>query len=164
MERSTACPDWADRLRAGESIIPPPIFPAEAERALAVFKALRIVDAPGSPTFGEICEQWVFDLVASVFGAYDPESGRRLITEWFILLPKKNGKSHDRGRNHDDGADPELAPVGEVHDPGADGGDRRTTASTRPGHVQRGTRTELAALMHVQTHVKTITHRASGAP
>jgi phage terminase large subunit-like protein len=38
-----------------------------------VFKALRIVDAPGSPTFGESCDQWVFDLVASIFGAYDAE-------------------------------------------------------------------------------------------
>ncbi len=93
MQWSTACPDWAARLKAGQSIIPPPIFPAEAERALAVFKALRIVDAPGSPTFGEACAQWVFDLVASIFGAYDSETGRRLITEWFVCLPKKNSTS-----------------------------------------------------------------------
>ena len=89
----TSCPDWADRLRARQSIVPPPIFPAQAEQALAIFRALRIVDAPGSPTFGESCDQWVFDIVASIFGAYDPESGRRLITEWFILVPKKNSKS-----------------------------------------------------------------------
>jgi phage terminase large subunit-like protein len=38
-----------------------------------VFKQLRIVDAPGSPTFGEVCEQWVFDFVAAIFGAYDAE-------------------------------------------------------------------------------------------
>ena len=36
-EWSTSCPDWAARLRAGESIIPPPIFPEQAEQALAVF-------------------------------------------------------------------------------------------------------------------------------
>ena len=93
MEISTACPDWADRLRARKSLIPPPLFPAEAERALEVFKALRIVDAPGSPTFGESCDQWVFDLVASIFGAYDPDTGRRMITEWLVLVPKKNSKS-----------------------------------------------------------------------
>lgn len=90
---TTSCPDWADRLRAGDSIVPPPIFPDQADQALAVFKALKIVDAPGSPTFGDACAQWVFDLVASIFGAYDPESGRRLITEWFICLPKKNSKA-----------------------------------------------------------------------
>lgn len=90
---TTACPDWADRITSGRSIIPPPIFPDQAEHALEIFKALRIVDAPGSPTFGECCAQWVFDLVASIFGAYDPNSGRRLITEWFVLIPKKNSKS-----------------------------------------------------------------------
>lgn len=78
---STSCPDWADRLRAGKTIIPPPIFPEQAEHALNIFKELKIVDAPGSPTFGESCAEWVFDLVRSIFGAYDADSGRRLITE-----------------------------------------------------------------------------------
>ena len=89
---TTACPDWAGKLRRGESIIPPPIFPERAEEALRVFKALRIVDAPGSPTFGEACDQWVFDVVASIFGAYDQDSGRRLITEFFLCVSKKNAK------------------------------------------------------------------------
>ena len=80
-------------MKEGRSIIPPPIFPEQAEAALHVFKQLKIVDAPGSPTFGEACAEWVFDLVASIFGAYDPDSGRRLITEWFVCLPKKNSKS-----------------------------------------------------------------------
>jgi len=90
---TTACPDWAARLRAGASIIPMPIFPERAEEALRVFKQLRIVDAPGSPTFGEACEQWVFDFVAAIFGAYDAETGRRLIREVLMLIPKKNSKS-----------------------------------------------------------------------
>ena len=90
---STACPDWAARLRAGQSLIPPPIFPEQAEQALAIFKELKIVDAPGSPTFGESCAEWVFDLVRCIFGAYDTESGRRLIVEFFVLIPKKNSKS-----------------------------------------------------------------------
>ncbi|OAJ91940.1 hypothetical protein A5957_02075 [Escherichia coli] len=52
---STACPDWAERLKKGLSIIPAPIYPDQAAHALAIFKQLRIVDAPGSPTFGESC-------------------------------------------------------------------------------------------------------------
>lgn len=159
--QSTACPDWADRLRAGQSIIPPPIFPAEAERALAIFKELRIVDAPGSPTFGEACAQWVFDLVASIFGAYDPDSGRRLITEWFICLPKKNSKSTIAAGimmtalvlNWRQSAEfAILAPTIEVAN--------NSFAPSRD-MVQRDE--DLDALMHVQTHIKTISHRESGA-
>lgn len=88
-EWTTACPDWADRLKKGQSIIPAPIYPEQAEIALNVFRQLKIVDAPGSPTFGESCAQWVFDLVAALFGSYDAETGRRHITEVFVLIPKK---------------------------------------------------------------------------
>ena len=161
MQWTTACPDWADRLRAGRSIIPPPLFPDQAEQALGIFKALRIVDAPGSPTFGEACAQWVFDLVASIFGAYDPETGRRLITEWLIVIPKKNSKSTIAAGimmtalvlNWRQSAEfTILAPTIEVAN--------NSFAPSRD-MVQRDD--ELDALMHVQQHVKTITHRQSGA-
>lgn len=90
---STACPDWADRLLRGDSLLPPPIYPDRAEEALRVFRSLRIVDAPGSPTFGEACGQWVFDLVAAIFGSYDAATGRRILREVLVLIPKKNSKS-----------------------------------------------------------------------
>lgn len=64
-----------------------------AEKALRVFKRLRIPDIHGTPTFGEVSEQWVFDLVSAVFGAYDPETRRRMIREIFLLIPKKNTKT-----------------------------------------------------------------------
>jgi phage terminase large subunit-like protein len=90
---TTAVPDWADRIRCGDSIIPPPIFSDQAEEGVEIFNSLRIVDAPGSPTMEEACAPWVFDIVRSIFGAYDANSGRRLIREWFICIPKKSSKS-----------------------------------------------------------------------
>lgn len=158
---TTAMPDWAQRLQSGQSIIPPPIFPEQAERALEIFKELKIVDAPGSPTFGESCAEWVFDLVRSVFGAYDEESGRRLVTEWFILVPKKNSKSTIAAGimltalilNWRQSAEfAVLAPTVEV---------ANNAYAPARDMVQKDD--ELDALMHVQTHIKSITHRESGA-
>lgn len=91
---TTALPDWERRIVSGRSLLPcKPLFPDEAAAALDVFRALRVVDVPGSPTFGDIGAEWVFDFVSSVFGAYDPETGKRLIREFFLLVSKKNSKS-----------------------------------------------------------------------
>jgi phage terminase large subunit-like protein len=70
-----------------------PLFPAEAAAALDVFKSLHVVDVAGSPTFGEAGDDWIFDLVAVIFGAYDHDKGKRLIREFFLCVSKKNGKS-----------------------------------------------------------------------
>lgn len=93
---TTAFPDWRERIveRPHRSLIPfDPLFPSEAEAALEIFRSLKIVDAVGRPTFGEAGRCWILDFVAAVFGAYDPEEGRRLIQNFFMLISKKNGKS-----------------------------------------------------------------------
>jgi phage terminase large subunit-like protein len=157
----TSCVDWPARIKEGRSLIPPPIFPEQAEQALTIFKALKIVDAPGSPTFGESCAPWVFDLVASVFGAYDPDSGRRLITEWFICLPKKNSKSTLAAgimmtavilNWRQSGQFTILAPTVEV-----------ATNAFSPARDMVAKDEELEVLFQVQTHIKTITNRQSNA-
>lgn len=165
-EWSTACPDWAERLTRGESIIPPPIFPDEAEEGLRVMRSLRIVDAPGSPTMDEACGDWIFDLAASVFGAYDADSGRRLITEWFVMLPKKNFKSGLSAaimltcliRNWRQSAEfTILAPTLEVAN-NSFGPAKDMIAYEEPDEEE-----QLADLIQVQTHIKTLTHREKNA-
>lgn len=42
---------------------------------------------------GEVCEQFVFDLVATLFGAQNPETGESIVKEAMLLISKKNGKS-----------------------------------------------------------------------
>ncbi|MDR3381747.1 terminase large subunit [Cupriavidus basilensis] len=165
-EWSTACPDWAERLKAGRSIIPPPIFPEEAEKSLAVMRELRIVDAPGSPTIGEACGDWVFELAASIFGAYDAEGGRRLITEWFVLIPKKNFKSGLAASimltslilNWRQSAEfTILAPTLEVANNSF--GPCRDMVQ----YEDEDEPNDLNDLIQVQTHVKTLTHREKKA-
>ncbi|MEI4470934.1 terminase large subunit [Frigidibacter sp. MR17.24] len=91
---STACPDWEQRIVEGRSLIPDlPLFTPVADKALRVFKSLRVPDMIGTPTLGEVCEEWIFDLVRAVFGAYDPTTRRRMIRQFFVMIPKKNGKS-----------------------------------------------------------------------
>ena len=161
IEWRTDCPDWADRLKAGQSIIPAPIFPAEAERGLAVMRQLKIVDAPGSPTIDEACAPWVFELAASIFGAYDAETGRRLITEWFVCVPKKNSKSTIAAAimltalilNWRQSAEfVVLAPTLEV-----------ANNAFAPARDMVKHDDELVDLLQVQTHIKTLTHMESGA-
>lgn len=161
MEWQTACTDWADRLRAGQSIIPAPIFEDEAEQAVAVMRELKIVDAPGSPTIGQACVPWVFDFAKSVFGAYDVGSGRRLISEWMLCIPKKNSKSTIAAavmltaliRNWRLSAEfIILAPTVEV-----------ANNAFAPARDMVKHDEELSDLLHVQDHIRTITHRQTGA-
>ncbi|NYW51206.1 terminase large subunit [Escherichia coli] len=156
---STACPDWAERLKKGLSIIPAPIYPDQAAHALAIFKQLRIVDAPGSPTFGESCAQWVFDLVAALFGSYDAQTGVRHIKEVFILIPKKNSKSTLAAGimmtalllNWRQAAGYTiLAPTVEV-----------AANAFNPARDMVRRDDDLDDLCQVQTHIRTITHRVT---
>ena len=159
---TTACPDWEKRIIKGESLIAlPPLFPEEAESALSVFKELRLVDVLGRPTFGEAGRPWLFDFVGSIFGSYDSDAGRRLITEYFLLISKKNSKSTGAAgimmtaliRNWRESAEfTILAPTVEI-----------ANNSFYPARDMIKADEELSDLMHIQEHYRQITHRGTGA-
>ncbi len=152
---------------AGESLISfPPLFPDEAAESLTVYKALRLVDVYGHPTFGEAGRPWLFDFVSAIFGSLDltkdsETNGRRLISEYFLLISKKNSKSTGAAgimmtaliRNTRDSAEfLILAPTVEC-----------ANCSFFPARDMVMADEELSDLFLVQDHYRAITHRTTKA-
>ncbi|EGP6666994.1 terminase large subunit [Salmonella enterica] len=156
---TTACPEWESLLVAKQSIIPPPIFPDQAEQALGIFKELRVSDLPGKPTFGECSEEWVFDFVNAIFGGYEAETGKQLIREYGLLISKKNTKSTIAAGImltalilcwREDEEHLILAPTKEVAD-----------NSFKPAAGMIRADEELSDMFQIQDHIRTITHRVT---
>jgi phage terminase large subunit-like protein len=162
MRWSTACPDWERRIVAGEPLITfPPLFQAEADAAMDVFRDLVLVDVAGQPTFGQAARPWVLEFAAAIFGAYDHESGRRQIREFLLLIAKKNGKSTLAAgimltaliRNWRQSAEfLILAPTREIAD-----------NSFHPARDMVRADPQLNDLLHISEFHRTITHRTTGA-
>lgn len=159
---TTALPDWEQRIVKGESMVPcKPLFQQSADIALNVFKQLKLVDVIGSPHFGEVTREWVYDFVGAVFGAYDPSTKRRLIKEFFLLISKKNSKSTLAAGimmtalilNERESCELAIvAPTKEV-----------ANNSFNPIHDMIRADDDLSAMFNVSAHTKTITHRGTNA-
>ncbi|WP_454629552.1 terminase large subunit [Bradyrhizobium cenepequi] len=159
----TALPDWESRILERKSLIPPnlKLFDFEAEKALRIFKRLRVPDIEGYPTHGEACDEWVFDLVRVIFGSYDVSIKRRMIQEYFLLVPKKNGKSSVAAAvmvtaaimNRRPAAELLLiAPTKKIAD-----------IAFKQAHGIIKLDKELSKLFYAQSHQRTITHRRTEA-
>ena len=159
---TTACPDWERRILSGQSLVPcAPLFPEEAAEAMRVFDAFRVVDVAGSPTVGEIARPWIRTFAEVFFGSYDPETGLRHIKSYYLKVPKKNWKSGITAflmgtllvRNwRQSGEFGIIAPTTEV-------------ANNAFGPLKHAIRAdeELSDLLHIQDHIRTITHRTTKA-
>lgn len=162
MEWTTSCPDWESRIVSGQTLTPVgPLFPEEAAYAMDVFNSLRMVDADGSPLMGEACLPWVTEMVAALFGSYNPDTKRRLIRNVFFMVSKKNGKSIVAGGvmftaliiNERPSAEfLILAPTKEAAD-----------NAYKPIRDFILADEELQARFHEQQHIRTVTDRLSGS-
>jgi phage terminase large subunit-like protein len=159
---STAVPDWESRIVAGQSLITfPPLFPKEAKAARDVFDDLIVADVMNQPRIADISRPWLLDFVSAVFGAYDTDAGRRLITEFFMLISKKNSKSTTAAgimltaliRNWRASAEFLIvAPTIEI-----------ANNSFYPARDMVKNDPALNDLLHLQEHTRTITHRLTEA-
>lgn len=170
---TTACPDWRERIREGRSLMPcEPIFPEQAKKGLAVFNSLPAVGVPNpagevdadgrpvEPTYGQVCRPWITEIAAVIHGAYDVETGERLIREVLIKVGKKNWKSGLAAglilslmvlnwRQSNEAA--VIAPTKETAD-----------NVFKPLRDAVENDPELRDLFHVQPNMRTITHRVTG--
>lgn len=162
MRWNTSCRDWAERIRAGRSLLPElPLIAAEADRAVAIFNLLRLPDVPGQPSMANAAGDWQRDIVRALFGSWDEKAGVRYVREVFQLVPKKSSKTTAGAAimltavlmsKRPRAEFLIVAPTQEV----ADLAFRQACGMVEADPV-------LFAKCHVQEHIKRITYRPTGA-
>ena len=161
MEWTTACPDWESRIVQRKSLIAsPPLYPSLAEEAWAICSEFKLKDL-GYQRLGDVSLPWLRDFVMTVFGAEDPDTGRRHINEFLLMVSKKNAKSTIAAAimlcallmNWREAAELLiLSPTKEIAE-----------NSYRPISDFIKADEELSAMLKVQDYFKTITHIETGA-
>jgi phage terminase large subunit-like protein len=154
-------PDWQERIRTGQSLLPdfPLLDHVAAQRAVDVFNLLRLPDVPGKPLLKDAGGNWFREIVAALFGSV--VDGNRMIREIFLLVPKKNSKTSG-------GAALMLTALLINTRPSAE---FILVAATQPiteisfnqvaGMIEADPR--LAKILHIQYHLKKVTHTKTNA-
>lgn len=161
---STACLDWEDRIIKGEPLVPfGPIFKDVADDHMRLFEYLPMPDAVGfaDNSIGALCKPWFKSFASTFFGTLDLSTGERLVSEFLILISKKNGKSTKAAglmltiliKNFRRNAEfAIIAPTKEIAD-----------NAFEPASAMIDDRPDIATFLHVQPHLRKITHLETGA-
>lgn len=146
----------------GRSLIPPlPLFRGPAQKALRIFRKLRIPDIIGTPTMEVSCADWIFDLVEAIFGSYDPVTRQRFVQEFFLLVPKGNAKTSYSGAIMVVAIIMNERPEGELHLIAPTMQIANYAFKQAAGTIRLDA--ELAKIFQIITHQRTIQHRNTGA-
>lgn len=155
-----AVPDWRARLESRASLVPElPLDHAEADRAVAIFNALRLPDVEGRPTLGEAGGNWFRDIVRAVFGSL--VGGVRRVPGVFLLVPKKNSKTTNGAAVMLTALLVNTRPMAQfaLFGPTQEVADLAFVAAK--GMIDADA--DLAKILRVQEHTKTITNRLTAA-
>jgi phage terminase large subunit-like protein len=162
MSWNTALPDWESRILNYQSLVPHlPLFEDYADKAVRIFSRLRCPDIEGNPTYGEICDQWVIDFVRAIFGSYDQSTKTRMLREFFMLIPKKNGKTSIAAAIMLTAAILNQRPAAELLFIAPTM--KIATIAYRQATLIIKLDYELIKIFHLRLHDRTITHRVTGA-
>lgn len=163
MNLELSCKDWADRMKAGRSILPELVGLdlVAGDRAVKIFDKLKLYDVEGTPTLAQASGDWFRDIVRALFGSRDPVTKERAIRELFLLVPKKNSKTsygsllmltallmNERPNAHMI----MCAPVQDVAE---------IAFNAAKGAIELDK--TLARIFHIRDHLKTIEHRTTKA-
>lgn len=161
-EGDFSCPDWVEKLKAGETPMPSvPIDAKKASVAVRIYDQLHLPDVPGQPTFGEVGGDWFRDILQALFGCVDPKTKLRLISELFLLVPKKNSKTTNSAALGLIALMVNEVPNAKMVIIGPTQGVAETCFSQVQGMIDADP--ELAKMFHVQDHLKKVTYIPTGA-
>jgi phage terminase large subunit-like protein len=161
MAWNLSTPDWQNRIRTGQSLIPdlPFLDRVAAQRAVDVFDRLRLPDVPGKPLLKDAAGDWFRDIVRALHGSII--DGERMVREVFLMVPKKSSKTTYSAALMLSSVLISERPAGEF----------LLVAPTQPiaelsfnqvsGMIEADAR--LRQIFHVQPHLKKVTRRDNGA-
>lgn len=160
-----SCPDWAQRLSEGRSIVPnlPHLDLAIAARAVGIFDKLCLYDVVGTPAMKEVAGDWWRDIMRALFGSIDLETGIRRIRGLFCLVPKKNAKTTNAAGLMLTALIMNKRPAAEMLLTGPSQEISDKAFNTVRGMIANDRDNYLQKRFHVANHIKTITDRTNDA-